>query len=95
MRLTTLDGTKMTKIFKYQVVTDVSSLEDPKKNDFGEDILFETNNFQIARKECIEWADFDDIVVRVRNKYLVEKFKCNGYAEANSRYPKTVENSYR
>jgi len=76
--------------FKYRVVTEVASVEGLKKTLRGEDILFETNNFLKARKECIEWAAWDDIFVRVTNRYGAEKFTCDGSYEAETRYPKTV-----
>ena len=81
--------------FKYEVVTEVSSQENPRRNWLGLEILFETNNFQKARKECIEWAAYDDIPVRVVRRVGAGghvKFKCDGYHEAISRYPKTAMN---
>lgn len=77
--------------FTYRVVTEVSSLDDAKTMDDGRQILFETNNFQTARKECIEWAAYDDILVEVLRPYGDVKFTCNGAYEAYHRYPKTAE----
>ena len=77
---------------KYRVVTEVSSLNNPPVTPYkGLHILFETNNFQKARKECIEWAAYDDILVSVVNVYENVKFTCDGAYEAETRYPKTVE----
>lgn len=76
---------------KYRVVTEVSSLEDPKLTQFGHHILFESNNFQKARKEAIEWAAYDDIVVTVQGQWGQQEFVCNGYQEATERYPRTAE----
>ena len=77
--------------FTYRVVTEVSSLDDAKTMDDGRQILFETNNFQRARKECIEWAAYDDILVQVLRPWGAVKFSCDGYREAFDRYPKTAE----
>ena len=76
--------------YKYQVVTEVSSLEDAKLDEQGRQILFETNNFQVARKECIEWAAYDDIPVHVVRPWGNIAFSCSGYSEAEDRYPKTA-----
>jgi hypothetical protein len=77
--------------FTYRVVTEVSSKEDAKLMEDGRQILFETNNYQVARKECIEWAAYDDILVEVLGQYGQVKFTCNGASEAYDRYPKTAE----
>ena len=79
--------------FTYRVVTEFSSLEnnEVKLMDDGRQILLETNNFQTARKECIEWAAYDDILVQVLRPWGAVKFSCDGYGEATSRYPKTAE----
>jgi hypothetical protein len=77
--------------FKYRVVTDVSSIQDSRLTPDGRELLIETNNFQIARKECIEWAAYDDILVDVLGPYGQVKFTCDGYSEATRRYPKTAE----
>lgn len=76
--------------FTYRVVTQFSSAEDTKMMDDGRQILFETNNYLKARKECIEWAAYDDIMVQVLGPWGAEKFSCDGYSEATSRYPKTA-----
>jgi hypothetical protein len=76
---------------KYRVVTEVSSLDDPELDLHGRHILFTSNNFQKARKEAIEWAAYDDIEVLVINQYGSVKFTCDGYSEAETRYPKTVD----
>ena len=49
--------------FKYRVVTECSSNEEAKVDDRGRQVLLETNNYQVARKECIEWAAYDDPAV--------------------------------
>ena len=77
--------------FKYRVVSDISSLEDPELTIAGDHILFQTNNFQTARRECIEWADYDDILVRVTTRWGGERFRCDGALEAHERYQKTVD----
>jgi Holliday junction resolvasome RuvABC DNA-binding subunit len=40
--------------YKYKVITEVSSKEDAETDVFGRQILLITNNYQTARKECIE-----------------------------------------
>ena len=77
--------------FTYRVVTECSSKEDAKVDDRGRQILVETNNYQTARKECIEWAAWDDIFVEVLGVYGQVKFTCDGASEAYNRYPKTAE----
>ena len=77
--------------FTYRVVTECSSKEDTKPMDDGRQILVETNNYQTARKECIEWAAYDDILVQVLRPWGSVKFMCEGAAEAFDRYPKTAE----
>lgn len=77
--------------FTYRVVTEVSSKEDAKLMEDGRQILFETNNYQVARKECIEWAAYDDILVQVLRPWGAVKFTCSGASEAYNRYPKTAE----
>ena len=76
--------------FKYRVVTEISSLEDAELLADGRQILFETNNYQTARRECIEWAAWDDIYVEVLRGGSAVKFKCDGALEADNRYPKTA-----
>lgn len=80
----------MKDTFKYRVVTEISSLEDAELLDDGRQILFETNNYQTARRECIEWAAWDDIYVEVLRGRAAVRFKCNGASEADNRYPKTA-----
>ena len=77
--------------FTYRVVAEVSSKDDAKLMDDGRQILFETNNYQKARKECIEWAAYDDILVQVLRPWGAVKFSCDGASEAYDRYPKTAE----
>jgi len=77
--------------FKYRVVAKCSSLEDAELDLHDRQILFKTNNFLEARKECIEWAAYDDIEVLVINQFGSEKFACMGASEAYNRYPKTAE----
>jgi hypothetical protein len=76
--------------FKYRVVTDHSSSEQAKVDDRGRQVLVETNNYQVARRECIEWAAYDDIQVEVLGAYGQVKFTCDGAYEAETRYPKTA-----
>jgi hypothetical protein len=78
-------------IYKYRVITECSSKEDAELDVFGRQILLTTNNYQTARKECIEWAAYDDILVRVVNQFGSTKFTCEGASEAFDRYPKTAE----
>lgn len=75
---------------KYRVVTECSSKDDAEIDDHGRQILVETNNYQTAMKEAIEWAAYDDIVVHVVNRWNAWKFTCRGYDEATTRYPKTA-----
>lgn len=77
--------------YKYRVVTEVSSKEDAETDVFGRQVLLTTNNYQTARKECIEWAAYDDIPVYVINQFGSVKFACDGAAEAFDRFPKTAE----
>ena len=76
--------------YKYRVVTEVSSLEDTKVDESGRQVLHETNNYQEARRECIEWAAYDDILVHVVRQWGNIAFSCDGYSEAERRYPKTA-----
>ena len=77
--------------YKYRVVTECSSKEDCELDFFGRQVLVTTNNYQTARRECIEWAAYDDILVRVINQFGSTKFQCEGASEAFDRYPKTAE----
>jgi hypothetical protein len=77
--------------YKYKVITEVSSKEDAETDVFGRQVLLITNNYQTARKECIEWAAYDDILVTVVNQFSSVKFSCDGASEAYDRYPKTTE----
>lgn len=77
--------------YKYRVVTEVSSKEDADVDFLGRQVLLTTNNFQTARKECIEWAAYDDILVHVINQFGSSKFSCDGASEAYDRFPKTAE----
>jgi len=77
--------------YKYRVITECSSKEDCELDVFGRHVLLKTNNYQTARKECIEWAAYDDILVRVVNQFGSTKFTCEGASEAFDRYPKTAE----
>jgi hypothetical protein len=77
--------------YKYRVITECSSKEDADIDVFGRQILLTTNNYQDARKECIEWAAYDDILVHVVNQFGSIKFSCDGATEAWDRYPKTAE----
>ena len=76
---------------KYKVITECSSKEDCELDEFGRQVLVTTNNYQTARRECIEWAAYDDIVVYVVNQFGSIKFTCDGASEAYDRYPKTAE----
>jgi len=77
--------------YKYTVVTDVSSKEDAKLDDQGRQILLETNNYQVARKECIQWAAYDDIQVWMLGSLGQTIWDCDGASEAFGRFPKTAE----
>lgn len=77
--------------YKYRVITEVSSKEDAVTDVLGRQVLLTTNNYQAARKECIEWAAYDDILVYVVNQFGSTKFSCDGAAAAYDRYPKTAE----
>lgn len=77
--------------YKYRVITEVSSKEDAETDVFGRQVLLTTNNYQTARKECIEWAAYDDILVYVVDQFGSVKFACNGASEAFDRFPKTAE----
>ena len=77
--------------FTYRVVTEYSSKEDAEIDEKGRQVLFKTNNYLVARKECIEWAAYDDILVQVLGACGQFKFSCDGASEAYDRYPKTAE----
>ena len=77
--------------YKYRVVTDVSSKEDAKLDAQGRQILLETNNYQTARKECIQWAAYDDIQVWMLGDLGQTIWDCDGASEAFGRFPKTAE----
>jgi len=77
--------------YKYRVVTEVSSKEDADIDAVGRQVLLVTNNYQAARKECIEWAAYDDILVHVVDQFGYPKFACDGASEAYDRYPKIAE----
>lgn len=77
--------------FKYRVVTDSSSAEHVEIDSQGRQILFVTNNYQTARKECIEWAAYDDIQVWLLGPLGQKLWDCDGAAEAFGRFPKTAE----
>jgi hypothetical protein len=47
---------------KYRVMTEVSSFED------GRPLLYETGNIKDARRECREWAEWDDVFVWVEDE---------------------------
>jgi hypothetical protein len=76
--------------FKYRVVTDVSSKEDAEIDEQGRQILFKTNNYLTARKECIQWAAWDDIQVWLLGPYGQTLWDCDGASEAFDRFPKTA-----
>jgi hypothetical protein len=46
----------------YKVMTEVSSFED------GRPLLHETDDIKAARRECREWAEWDDIFVWVEDR---------------------------
>lgn len=87
----------MNKFYKYQVVTSVSSLPAAPRDERGRHILFESNNFSTARRECRQWAAEDDIYVEVVQRMNNEVkswfsvFSCDGYCEATERFPRTVK----
>jgi len=76
--------------FKYRVVTDVSSKEDAEIDEQGRQILLKTNNYLTARKECIQWAAWDDIQVWLLGPYGQTLWDCDGASEAFDRFPKTA-----
>lgn len=80
----------MKQHFRYQVVAAVSSLTDADVDSDGWQILAQSNCFRAARRECIEWAAYDDILVEVVTQGQV-KFTCDGYLEATERYPRTCD----
>jgi hypothetical protein len=46
-------------------------------------VILTTNDSKLAKREAIEWAEYDDIVVSVRNQQTNKiVFKVNGYADA-------------
>jgi hypothetical protein len=61
---------------KYKVMTEVSSFED------GRPLLHETTSLKVARKECREWAEWDDIFVWVEDEDGDIIYSIDGYAEA-------------
>ena len=77
--------------YKYRVITECSSKEDCDLDVFGRQVLLITNNYQTARRECIEWAAYDDILVCVVDQFGSAKFTCDGASEAFGRFPKTAE----
>jgi len=77
--------------FKYRVVTDISSMENAEIDEQGRQILLKTNNYETARKECIQWAAYDDIQVWLLGPHGQKLWDCDGAAEAFGRFPKTAE----
>ncbi len=77
--------------YKYRVITECSSKEDCELDVFGRQVLLITNNYQTARRECIEWAAYDDILVCVVDQFGGAKFTCDGASEAFDRYPTIAE----
>ena len=75
---------------KYRVVAECSSSDSTEVDIHGRQVLFAGNNFLAARKECIEWAAYDDILVQVLRPWGAVKFTCDGAGEAETRYPKTA-----
>ena len=63
---------------KYRVVTVESSWTEAKRDNIGNHILMETNNFEIAKRECKEWSDRDDIDVYVIDRDLTLKYYTRG-----------------
>jgi hypothetical protein len=76
---------------KYRVVTEVSSMEDAELDHRGRQILFETDDFQQALKECVEWSDWDDIKVLIINQANKTLFVCSGAGEAWERFSDILE----
>lgn len=60
---------------KYQVMTEVSSFDD------GRPLLFATNSLAEAKRECREWAEYDDIYVWVEKDHKCV-YSIDGYLEA-------------
>jgi hypothetical protein len=63
---------------KYKVMTEVSSFDD------GRPLLHETNSLREARKECREWAEYDDIFVWVEDEEGNPIYSIDGYLEATA-----------
>ena len=63
---------------KYRVMTEVSSFDD------GRPLLHETNSLIEARKECREWAEYDDIFVWVEDEDGDPIYSIDGYLEATA-----------
>jgi hypothetical protein len=81
----------------YSVVSEYPPMDNLPTLIDGKYIIFQSRNFLTARKECIEWAAYDDIFVEVHkghdgsnSGYI--KFSCDGVREADRRYPKTSAN---
>lgn len=66
---------------KYRVLTVESSWTEAKQDNNGNHILMETNNFEIAKRECKEWSDRDDIDVYVIDRDLTLKYYTRGYED--------------
>lgn len=60
---------------KYQVMTEVSSFND------GRPLLHVTNSLAEAKRECREWAEYDDIYVWVEKDHKCV-YSIDGYLEA-------------
>ena len=60
---------------KYQVMTEVSSFDD------GRGLLHVTNSLAEAKRECREWAEWDDIYVWVEKDHKCV-YSIDGYLEA-------------
>lgn len=81
----------------YSVVTEYPPMDNLPTLIDGKYIIFQSKNFLTARKECIEWAAYDDIFVEVHKGFINSDaggvvFSCDGVREADRRYPKTSAN---
>jgi hypothetical protein len=55
-------------------------------------ILHECDNRAEAKRECVEWAAYDDIMVTVIVVATGEEWmSVDGYGDANNRFPRLAE----
>lgn len=71
---------------QYRVMTKVSSFPD------GRPLLHECDDLEEAQRECVEWAEYDDITVWVLDDCGETVYQVDGYAEATAiLYPESEE----